>query len=93
MLVSSWICPNNNSSPEADLTSVMGGKGPSSLPCMLARDGEDLGFMSLPMGKEGKEEGEGKGQDGVGEGRGGGVLLRGGVWVLHERLLARWKER
>lgn len=89
MLVSSWICPNNNSSPEADLTSVMGGKGPSSLPCMLARDGEDLGFMSLPMGKEGKEEGEGK--DGVG--RGGGVLLRGGVWVLHERLLARWKER
>ena len=67
----------------------MEGKGPSSLPCILARDGEDLRFMSLPMGKEGKEEGEGKGQ----EGRGGGVLLRGGVWVLHERLLASWKER
>ena len=71
----------------------MDGKGPSSLPCILARDGEELGFMSLPMGKEGKEEGEGKGQDGVGEGRGGGVLLRGGVWLLHERLLASWKER
>ena len=70
----------------------MEGKGPSSLPCILARDGEDLGFVSLPMGKEDKEEGEG--QDGAGEGRvGGGVLLRGGVWVLHERLLASWKER
>ena len=66
-----------------------GNKGPSSLPCILARDGEDLGFMSLPMGKE---EGEGKGKE-ADSGRGGGVLLRGGVWVLHERLLASWKER
>ena len=77
----------------------MDGKGPSSLPCVLARDGEELGFMSLPMGgKEGKEEGEGKQVDeggvagGVAEGR-GGVVLRGGVWVLRERLLASWKER
>ena len=67
-------------------------KGPSSLPCILARDGEDLGFMSLPMGKEGAEEGEGRGKE-ADNGRGGGVLLRGGVWVLHERLLASWKER
>ena len=74
----------------------MDGKGPSSLPCILARDGEELGFMSLPMGKEGKEDGEGKDEGGVAggvvEGR-GGVVLRGGVWVLRERLLASWKER
>ena len=85
---------------------VMESKGPSSLPCILARDGEDLGFMSLPMEKEGNECGEenskdgitgerggGIGGGGVGGGGAGGVVLRGGVWVLHERLLARWKER
>ena len=80
---------------------VMESKGPSSLPCILARDGEDLGFMSLPMEKEGNECGEENSKDGitgergggVGGGGAGGVVLRGGVWVLHERLLARWKER
>ena len=80
---------------------VMESKGPSSLPCILARDGEDLGFMSLPMEKEGNKCGEENSKDGitgeraggVGGGGAGGVVLRGGVWVLHERLLARWKER
>ena len=95
---------------------VMESKGPSSLPCILARDGEDLGFMSLPMEKEGNECGEENSKDGItgergggvggggvggggaggggaGGGGAGGVVLRGGVWVLHERLLARWKER
>ena len=88
----------------------MEGKGPSSLPCLLARDGDDSGFMSLPMGELDKVEagkvdklckldkvdklGDGGQRDIAVEGDvKGGIILRGAVWVLHERLLASWKQR
>ena len=94
----------------------MEGKGPSSLPCLLARDGDDSGFMSLPMGELDKVEagkvnklckvdklgkvdkvdklGHGGQRDIAVEGDvKGGIILRGAVWVLHERLLASWKQR
>ena len=91
----------------------MEGKGPSSLPCLLARDGDDSGFMSLPMGELDKMEAgkvdklckldklgkvdkpeDGGQRDTAVEGDvKGGIILRGAVWVLHERLLASWKQR
>ena len=82
----------------------MEGKGPSSLPCLLARDGDDSGFMSLPMGELDKvEAGKVDKEDKLGDGGQrdiavegdvkGGIILRGAVWVLHERLLASWKQR
>ena len=65
--------------------------GPSSLPCLVSREEEESHHQ--PGGR-----GEGRGgrsgvQGGGRRGGKGGVVMRGSVWLLQERIFAGWKER
>ena len=65
--------------------------GPSSLPCLVSREEEE--FQPEPGGREEGRGGGSRVQGGGRRGGKGGVVMRGRVWLLQERLFATWKER